>query len=179
MLNRLVEKPSCHCLVLPCHRSLHLRCSLLASSPMGLQGSLHCVGRLVFLKETAQPCLTWVLAAAAAEITGKMLFSQGLASSFRPRRYYTIPRETLEASTEDLEQLINFFVIEFQRVIFAENVLHTVAVSFPHCIKPLPVIIANLCSRPSLLPSSRTGSSSFSHCGAYHLSASQSCTWLL
>ena len=57
-----------------------------------------------------------------------MLFSQGLASSFRPKKYYTIPRETLEASLEDLEQLINFFVIEFQRVIFAENVLHTVTV---------------------------------------------------
>jgi len=54
-----------------------------------------------------------------------------LASSFRPRKYYTIPRETLEASLEDLEQFINFFVIELQRVIFAENVLHTVAVSFP------------------------------------------------
>jgi hypothetical protein len=53
-----------------------------------------------------------------------------LASSFRPRKYYTIPRETLEASLEDAEQFINFFVIEFQRVIFAENVLHTVAVSF-------------------------------------------------
>ena len=58
------------------------------------------------------------------------MFSQGLASSFRPKRYYTIPREALESSLEDVEQLINFFVIEFQRVLFAENPLHTVAVSF-------------------------------------------------
>jgi hypothetical protein len=33
---------------------------------------------------------------------------------------------------EDLEQLVDFFLIEFQRILFAENVLHTVAV----CSKP-------------------------------------------
>ncbi|KAL8856051.1 MAG: hypothetical protein Q9178_007307 [Gyalolechia marmorata] len=64
---------------------------------------------------------------AAAELGGKMVLSQGLASSFRPRKYYTIPREALEASLEDVEQLINFFVIEFQRVLFAEKPAHTVA----------------------------------------------------
>ncbi|KAL8807983.1 MAG: hypothetical protein Q9200_004469 [Gallowayella weberi] len=64
---------------------------------------------------------------AAAELGGKMVLSQGLASSFRPKKYYTIPRESLEASLEDVEQLINFFVIEFQRVLFAEKPVHTVA----------------------------------------------------
>ncbi|KAI4284637.1 MAG: hypothetical protein L6R38_001267 [Xanthoria sp. 2 TBL-2021] len=64
---------------------------------------------------------------AAAELGGKMVFSQGLASSFRPKKYYTIPREALEASLEDVEQLINFFVIEFQRVLFAEKPAYTVA----------------------------------------------------
>ena len=64
---------------------------------------------------------------ASAEIAGKLVLSQGLASSFRPKKYYTIPREALEASLEDIEQFINFFVIEFQRVLFAENVVHTVA----------------------------------------------------
>lgn len=64
---------------------------------------------------------------ASAEIAGKLVLSQGLASSFRPRKYYTIPREALEESLEDVEQLINFFVIEFQRVLFAENVVHTIA----------------------------------------------------
>lgn len=70
---------------------------------------------------------------AAAEIAGRLTINQGLASSFRPRRYYTIPRESLEAVLEDVEQLINFFVIEFQRVIFAENVAATVAVRFVVC----------------------------------------------
>ena len=56
-----------------------------------------------------------------------MVFSQGLASSFRPKKYYTIPRESLEAALEDVEQLINFFVIEFQRVLFAEKPPHTIA----------------------------------------------------
>ena len=64
---------------------------------------------------------------AAAEIAGKLVLSQGLTSSFRPKKYYTIPREALESSLEDVEQLINFFVIEFQRVIFAENITSTVA----------------------------------------------------
>lgn len=56
----------------------------------------------------------------------------GLASNFRPRRYYKIPKETLESSLDDVEQLINFFVIEFQRMLFAEKPVVTVAVSvFP------------------------------------------------
>lgn len=86
------------------------------------------------------PILRWVMkgmyitfgVTAAAEIAGKTILSQGLASSFRPRRYYTIPKEALETALDDVEQLINFFVIEFQRVLFAENVLHTIFV------RPLP-----------------------------------------
>ena len=54
---------------------------------------------------------------------------KGVATSFRPRRYYKIPKESLEASLDDLEQLINFFVIEFQRILFAENPVVTIAVS--------------------------------------------------
>ena len=52
----------------------------------------------------------------------------GVASSMRPRKYYKIPKETLESTLDDLEQLINFFVIEFQRILWAENVPVTVAV---------------------------------------------------
>ena len=74
--------------------------------------------------------LTSRIAAAAAEVAGKLVFSQGLASSFRPKKYYTVPREALEASLEDVEQLVNFFVIEIQRVLFAENVFYTGAVSY-------------------------------------------------
>ncbi|KAL2817991.1 Reticulon-domain-containing protein [Aspergillus cavernicola] len=64
---------------------------------------------------------------AAVEIGGRVVLSQGLASSFRPRKYYTIPKETIEAVLEDFEQLIDFVLIEFQRVLFAENAVHTVA----------------------------------------------------
>ncbi|KAL8737624.1 MAG: hypothetical protein Q9181_001497 [Wetmoreana brouardii] len=81
------------------------------------------------------PALRWTFkvlyivlgSTAAAELGGRLVFSQGLASSFRPKKYYTIPREALESSLEDVEQLINFFVIEFQRVLFAEKPAHTVA----------------------------------------------------
>ncbi|KAI4094437.1 MAG: hypothetical protein LQ344_002186 [Seirophora lacunosa] len=80
------------------------------------------------------PALRWTFkvlyitlgSTAALELGGKMVFSQGLATSFRPKKYYTIPREALEASLEDVEQLINFFVIEFQRILFAEKPVHTI-----------------------------------------------------
>ena len=62
------------------------------------------------------------------EILGKAVISQGLASAFRPKKYFTIPRESLERSLEDIEQLINFFVIEIQRVFFVEDIKVTVAV---------------------------------------------------
>lgn len=66
---------------------------------------------------------------AAAEIVGKVALGQGVASKMRPKKYYTIPHETLESVLADTEELINFFVIEFQRIVFAENVYATVAVS--------------------------------------------------
>ena len=64
-----------------------------------------------------------------AETASKVVAGGSVTSSIRPRRYYKIPKETLEATLDDVEQLINFFVIESQRVIFAENVAVTAAVS--------------------------------------------------
>ncbi|KAF1349561.1 Reticulon-domain-containing protein [Delphinella strobiligena] len=64
---------------------------------------------------------------AAAEISGKLVLDRGLASNFRPRKYYTISRETLDTFADDFEQFVNFFVIEFQRIVFAENIYATVA----------------------------------------------------
>lgn len=66
---------------------------------------------------------------AAAEIVGKTVMGQGVASKMRPKRYYTLPRAWLESMMEDATELINFFVIEFQRIIFAENVGVTIGVS--------------------------------------------------
>jgi len=81
------------------------------------------------------PILPWIFkitylslgVTALAEVAGKFVMGKGVATSFRPRRYYKIPKETLEASLDDLEQLINFFVIEFQRVLWAENPVVTIA----------------------------------------------------
>ncbi|KAI4734246.1 hypothetical protein E4T50_15210 [Aureobasidium sp. EXF-12298] len=67
---------------------------------------------------------------AAAEVVGKLVMDRGFASRMRPRKYYTISRDTLEASLDDVEQLINFFVIEFQRIMFGENVFVTVGAFF-------------------------------------------------
>lgn len=75
--------------------------------------------------------LTWMTLGitAAAEIAGKVALGQGMASKMRPKKYYTISRDTLDSVLGDLEQLINFFVIEVQRIVFAENVYVTVGVS--------------------------------------------------
>lgn len=68
--------------------------------------------------------LTWMILGItiAAEVAGKMIMNTGLASQLRPRRYYTIPRETLDIVLGDVHELVNFVVIESQRVLFAENV---------------------------------------------------------
>lgn len=75
---------------------------------------------------------TWIVlgVTAAAELAGRMVLDQGLTSKFRPKKYYTIPRETLDSFLEDAEQLINFFVIEFQRILFAENLYATIGAFF-------------------------------------------------
>jgi hypothetical protein len=64
----------------------------------------------------------------AAEITGKLLFSQGLISQIRPRKYYVMPRESIDSIIGDVHELINFFIIESQRILFAENVFASTAV---------------------------------------------------
>lgn len=69
-------------------------------------------------------------ATATAEVAGQLTIGRGLTSQFRPRQYFTIPKASLERLTDDFEQLINFFVIESQRVVFAENVYVTIAAFF-------------------------------------------------
>ncbi|KAI1098043.1 Reticulon-domain-containing protein [Jackrogersella minutella] len=57
-----------------------------------------------------------------AEAAGKAVLGNGLATQLRPRKYYTLPRETIDGLIGDVHELINFFVIECQRILFAENV---------------------------------------------------------
>lgn len=64
-----------------------------------------------------------------AEILGKSLFKTGLTSQIRPAKYYTISKDTLDSALGDVHELINFFVIESQRIVFAENVGASIAVS--------------------------------------------------
>ncbi|KAF2036529.1 hypothetical protein EK21DRAFT_105848 [Setomelanomma holmii] len=73
-------------------------------------------------------------ATATAEVAGQLAFGRGLTSQFRPRQYFTIPKASLERLLDDVEQLINFFVIESQRIVFAENVYATVAAFFASLI---------------------------------------------
>lgn len=64
-----------------------------------------------------------------AEAVGKALLSTGLTSQIRPKKYYTVSRETLNALIGDVHELLNFFVIEAQQIIFAENLFLSSAVS--------------------------------------------------
>jgi predicted membrane channel-forming protein YqfA (hemolysin III family) len=75
--------------------------------------------------------LTWMALGVtiAAEAAGKFVLNHGLASQFRPRQYYTVSRETLNAAIGDVHELVNFFVIEAQRILFAENLAASAAVS--------------------------------------------------
>ncbi|DAA74754.1 TPA_exp: Uncharacterized protein A8136_3070 [Trichophyton benhamiae CBS 112371] len=81
------------------------------------------------------PLIRWTLkflylalgVTASAEIGGHFLFSRGLTSSSRPRKYYTIPKDTMDSFLEDLENLVEFFLIEFQRILFVENLSYTIS----------------------------------------------------
>ncbi len=57
-----------------------------------------------------------------AEVAGKLVLNNGITSQLRPRRYYTIHRDTVEGLIGDVHELANFFVIEGQRILFAENI---------------------------------------------------------
>lgn len=72
-----------------------------------------------------------------AEVTGKALLNNGLTTQLRPRKYYTIPRDTLDALIGDVHELVNFVVMEVQRILFAENVPISAAV----CILSRPFLL--------------------------------------
>jgi hypothetical protein len=75
--------------------------------------------------------ITWMVlgVTVAAEVAGRTMFSSGLTSSIRPRKYYVMPKETLDSMIGDVHELVNFFIIESQRIVFAENVFASLAVS--------------------------------------------------
>jgi hypothetical protein len=97
-------------------------------------------------------------ATVTAEVAGQLAFGRGLTSQFRPRQYFTVPKASLERLLDDVEQFINFIVIESQRIVFAENVYASGAVS---CRSMIPLDPAGSmilsrwilirCDRPSSL----------------------------
>lgn len=69
-------------------------------------------------------------AVASLEYGGKLLGYKGIISQMRPRRYHTVPRESVESIFEEIHDFLNFVVVEFQRIVFVENIVTTFAVSF-------------------------------------------------
>lgn len=81
----------------------------------------------------------WLTSAAlgitvSLEVAGKFLLNKGIVTSLRPRQYHTVSRETLDSLVGDVHELINFFIIESQRILFVENVSVSLGVS-PLCHK--------------------------------------------
>lgn len=72
--------------------------------------------------------LTSPIVTAGLEVVGKVLFDDGLTSKMRPKKYWTVPKESIASSVDEIEQLLNFFVIEAQRIVYAENIYATIAV---------------------------------------------------
>ncbi|KAI1119441.1 Reticulon-domain-containing protein [Nemania sp. NC0429] len=68
--------------------------------------------------------LTWMALGVTVlgEVTGKAILGRGLTSQLRPHKYYTVSREVIDSLAGDVFELVNFFVIESQRILFAENV---------------------------------------------------------
>ncbi|XMA16431.1 hypothetical protein WAI453_009222 [Rhynchosporium graminicola] len=58
-----------------------------------------------------------------AEAVGQAAFSTGFTSQVRPKKYYTVSKDTLHSLIGDVHELVNFFVIEAQQIVFAENLL--------------------------------------------------------
>jgi len=69
--------------------------------------------------------LTWIALGitVAAEGAGKLIMGHGLVSQFRPRKYLTISKQTLDILVGDMHELLNFFVIEAQKILFAEDIV--------------------------------------------------------
>ena len=67
----------------------------------------------------------------AAEIAGKALLNNGIASQLRPKKYYQLSRETVDTMIGDVHELANFFFLEAQKILYAENIYASAAVSFP------------------------------------------------
>ncbi|KAI2635451.1 Reticulon-domain-containing protein [Xylaria nigripes] len=75
--------------------------------------------------------LTWMVLGVTvlAEVAGKIVLGHGLATQFRPRHYYTVSQDSLNAMVADVSEFVNFFVIEAQRILFAESVAVSSAVA--------------------------------------------------
>ncbi|KAK5624317.1 hypothetical protein RRF57_000033 [Xylaria bambusicola] len=72
---------------------------------------------------------TWMILGftVLVEVAGKTILGNGLTSQLRPHKYYTLSRETIDVAIGDVHELVNFFVIEAQRIFFAENIPASVA----------------------------------------------------
>ena len=77
-----------------------------------------------------------LLITVGAELLGQTILSTPLASQFRPKRYMTLSKETIDGLLGDVHELINFFVIEAQRIFFAENIFASGLVSSASHVNP-------------------------------------------
>lgn len=64
-----------------------------------------------------------------AEWAGRMLGGPGFVTQYvRPRRYMVVPREKVDYLYNETHEFLNFFVLEFQRLLYTENPFATFVV---------------------------------------------------
>jgi len=75
--------------------------------------------------------ILWVSFASTAtvEAVSKLVSGRGFVSGLKPRKYYQVNKNTFDVLFNEIANVSNFFVLEFQRLLFAEKTSHT-AVAF-------------------------------------------------
>lgn len=63
-----------------------------------------------------------------AEFAGRSFGPNNFVSRMRPKQYKTVPESTLNATLKDVHDLIQYAVVQAQKVIFAEDLEKTFAV---------------------------------------------------
>ena len=63
------------------------------------------------------------------EVCSQVVPSTRLMARVRPKQYYTVPDQTLDRVFGEIEEGLQFFVVQFQKILYAENVTKTIAVS--------------------------------------------------
>lgn len=70
------------------------------------------------------------------ELGSRSFSANSLSTRLRPKEYKKIPESTLNATLKDIHDLIQYAVVQAQRIVFGQDLDKTFAVS---CVLPLHI----------------------------------------